>query len=96
MSTIEEAQQLAPSDEAAKVGATYRLAFAREQHPVLRQREADARLVLAAAIMQLDEAEDTDDVVAGKRHTLQEQAAVEEAKNAYAQALADLIRGEAS
>lgn len=37
--------------EAARVGATMRLAFARVQHPELVLTEASARLGLAAAIM---------------------------------------------
>ncbi|SDH39102.1 hypothetical protein [Microbacterium sp. 77mftsu3.1] len=81
--------------EAARIGAVHRLAFAREQHPDLVRAEAQARVDLAAAIMKLDEAADSDDVIWGRRHTMQEQAAVERAKNAYAQALADLLRGEA-
>lgn len=42
-----------------KQAAVVRLAFARKDHPELVQAEAQARLELAAAIMTLDEAEDT-------------------------------------
>ncbi|WP_137811329.1 hypothetical protein [Gordonia sp. GAMMA] len=69
------------------VAAVYRLACARQQHPQLRTAEANARVVLAAAIMAMDEACDTGPAIA-------EQAAVERARHAYAVALADLIRGE--
>ena len=77
--------------EAYRVQATYRLAFARGTHPELHRAMADARLDLAAAIIQMDEAGD----VPG-RHNLQEQAAVEHALRAFGQAFADLIRGEAA
>ncbi|MCR1163187.1 hypothetical protein NEK97_17120 [Paenarthrobacter sp. UW852] len=43
----------------------------------------------------MDEVEDR--IAAGEKiHSLYEQAAIERAKDAYAQALADLIRGESS
>lgn len=87
---------MSDTTEAARVGATFRLAFAGKQHPELRQAEAAARLDLAAAIMAWDEAEDSDEVRAGRRHTLHEQNDVALAKSAYAQALANLIRGEKS
>lgn len=76
-------------DEAAVVVATYRLAMHREQYPGLKRVESTARLYLAAAIIAMDEAENQPG-----RHSLQEQAEVERAKDAYAQALADLLRGE--
>lgn len=76
--------------EAARVGATFRLAFAAKQHPELKRAEAEARLDLAAAIMAMDEA-DGDPM----RHSLQEQAEVEAATDTYADALANLLRGEA-
>ena len=66
--------------EASRVGAIHRLAFARKQHTDLGQAEAEARLTLAAAIMRLDEAADSDDVIWGRRHTMQEQAANERAR----------------
>ena len=78
-------------DEMERVGAVYRLASTRAQCPDLGHAEAAARLGLVAAIMALDEAEAAD--IPG-RHTLFEQAAVEDAKSAYVQALANLVRGE--
>lgn len=77
--------------EAARVGATARLAFARQQHPELVRAEAQARLDLAAAIMAMDDAADLPG-----RHNFNEQVAVEQAKDHYAAALADLVRGEAA
>lgn len=76
-------------DEATAVAATYRLAMHREQYPGLKRVESTARLYLAAAIIAMDEAENQPG-----RHSLQEQAEVERAKDAYAKALADLLRGE--
>lgn len=75
--------------ESQHVAAVHRLACARQQHPQLRAAEANARVVLAAAIMAMDEACDAGPAVA-------EQAAVEQARHAYAVALADLIRGESN
>lgn len=74
--------------EAAVIAATARLTFARRQHPGLKAAEARARLALAAAVMAMDEAFDSGSAA------IAEQFAVEEAKDEYAQALADLIRGE--
>ena len=74
------------------VAAIARLGFAREQHPDLIRAEAHARVELAAAIMALDEAEDTAEERGA--HTMHEQVAVEEATRRFAQALADLVRGE--
>jgi hypothetical protein len=77
--------------ETARVGAIMRLAFARKQYPELIRAEAATRVNLAAAIMTMDESDDLPG-----RHNLHEQMAVEVATRAYGQALADLIRGEAS
>ncbi|MFD8609488.1 hypothetical protein [Streptomyces sp. NPDC059631] len=64
-----------------------------ERHPELKRRAADARLDLAAAVLAMDAVEKR--IRAGEKiHCLQEQAAVELGKNAHAQALADLLRGE--
>ncbi|MDO5865179.1 MULTISPECIES: hypothetical protein [Paenarthrobacter] len=81
--------------EAQRVAAVHRLATSKAFHPELRRAEAQARVQLAAAVMAMDEVEDR---IAGgeKIHSLHEQAAVERAKDAYAQALADLVRGESS
>ena len=75
--------------EEQRVGAVHRLAFAREQHPELSRRLAEAKVELAAAIIAMDEAAD----IPG-RHNLHEQAAVETMTQRYAQALADLVRGD--
>ncbi|WP_433855191.1 hypothetical protein [Streptomyces kronopolitis] len=54
---------------------------------------ADARLELAAVILAWDAVDER--IQAGeKSHSLQEQAAVEQAKSAHVQALADLLRGK--
>lgn len=78
------------AQEAARVNATMRLAFARIADKELGRAEAQARLNLAAAIIALDEAEDLAEE--NQAHTAWEQFAVETAKNDYAQALADLLR----
>lgn len=84
MSTVSEEQ---------KVAAVHRLSVMSERHPKLKRRVADARLELAAAVLAMDAVEER--IQAGEKiHSLQEQAAVELAKNAHAQALADLLRGE--
>ena len=79
--------------EEQKVATVHRLSVMSERHPELKRRLADARLELAAAILAMDAVEER--IQAGEKiHSLQEQAAVELAKNAHAQALADLLRGE--
>lgn len=89
MSTQTEATTASES-EVAKVQAVSRLSFARMTFPELRKAEAKARLVLAAAIIAMD---DTDGVPG--RHNLYEQELVNTALTEYGQALANLIRGEA-
>lgn len=91
--SIDEVVPIGIESDAARSGAAARVRFVSAENPHLQQREIEARLTLTAAIMQLDEAEDTDAVVGGLLHSLHERALVELAKNAYAQALADLIRG---
>lgn len=83
---------VAAGTESMRVGAIYRLAFARKQHPELGRALAEAQLDVAAAIMAMDEAEDQVPV----HHNLHEQVAVEAALKGYGQALADLIRGESA
>lgn len=73
----------------ARLGAVYRLAVMREHYRELSRAAQEAHNDLAAAIMAMDEAAGIEG-----RHNLQEQAAVEAAKNAHAQALANLLRGE--
>lgn len=80
--------------EAGRVGATYRMATMRERHAELGRAEAQARADLAAAIIAMDEACERAEREPWM-HSLREQAAVELAKTRYAQALADLLRGEA-
>lgn len=83
------------TDDADLVLATYTLAVRKTQYPQLVRAEAQARLKLAAAIAAMDEVEDL--IEAGlSPHSLIEQDAVEQAKDDYAQALADLMRGQAS
>lgn len=79
-----------PPEDVGTAQAVYRLAMMRMQYPELGRAEAVAKLALAAAITAWDEAEAASDP---GRHTLFEQAAVESAKDAYAQALANLLRG---
>ncbi|MFB7594631.1 hypothetical protein [Streptomyces sp. NPDC056160] len=79
--------------EEQKVAAVHRLSVMSEQHPERKRRVADARLELVAAILAMDAVEAR--IQAGEKiYSFQEQAAVELAKNARAQALADLLRGE--
>ncbi|MFC8125469.1 hypothetical protein [Streptomyces sp. NPDC057302] len=79
--------------EEQKIDAVHRLGVMSERHPELKRRVADARLELAAVILAMDAVDER--IQAGEKiHSLQEQAAVEQAKNTHAQALADLLRGE--
>ncbi|MDH2390069.1 hypothetical protein QCN29_14965 [Streptomyces sp. HNM0663] len=79
--------------EEQKVAAAHRLSVMSERHPELKRRVADVRRELAATILAMDAVEEC--IQAGEKiHFLQEQAAVEQAKNAHAQALAELLRGE--
>lgn len=75
--------------EAMRVQAVYRLATMRRARPDLGRAEASARVQLAAAILVMDEAADKPG-----RHNLQEQQQVNQCMEVYAQALADLLRGE--
>ena len=80
--------------EERKVDATHRLAMNKIACPDLVEAEAQARLTLTAAIIALDEVEEQ--IFSGEPiHSLHEQMLVEEAKNAYAQALANLLRRQA-
>lgn len=79
--------------EEQKISTVYQLSMMSGRHPEMKRRVADARLELAAAILTMDAVDER--IEAGEKiHSLQEQAAVEHAKNTYAQALADLLRGE--
>lgn len=92
----QESNQLTEEQEreAARLGAAYLLGHRRMAHKELVRAEAQARLGLAAAIIAMDQVKER--IAAGEKiHSLNEQAAVELTKNAYAQALADLLRGEA-
>lgn len=68
-----------------RADATFRLGITRKQHPELVRAEAQARLLLAGAIMRLDKA-------AEDGPAIEEQTAVEQAMRAYGDALADLVR----
>lgn len=83
------------ADDAALQSVVYTMAMRKIQYPQLVHTEAQARLKLAAAIAAMDEAEDRIEMGMAI-HSLNEQAAVEQAKDAYGQALADLMRGQAS
>ncbi|WP_327357766.1 hypothetical protein [Streptomyces sp. NBC_01304] len=84
MSTVSEEQ---------KIDAVRRLGVMSERHPELKRRLADSQLELAAVILTMDAVDER--IQAGEAiHSLQEQAAVEQARDAHAQALADLLRGE--
>jgi len=80
-------------DDADLAVTAYVLAVRKTQYPQLVRAEAQARLHLAAAIQAMDEVEDLAEA-GHKVHSLTEQAEVERAKDAYAQALADLVRGQ--
>lgn len=79
------------TDQHRRMQANFRLTHAHKAHPELGRAEAQARLILAAAIMEWDQAEEE---ASDSQHTLVEQAEVERATHAYVQALADLLRGE--
>lgn len=86
------------ADEIARVGAAARLTLMahndRDGHLwKLRKAENQARLLLAARIMEMDEA-DARCAVQKDIHSLNEQARVQAAQEAYGQALANLVRGE--
>lgn len=83
------------------IAAIFRLDKARSAYPELARAEAQARLMLAEAIMEWDEkrfeveaAKDRGDNP--RPHDLYEQAAVNSALKAYGDALAALVRGEES
>lgn len=95
MTEPQELSQLASEQkrEMDRAGATFLLGLRRISHKDLLRAEAQARLDFAAAIIAMDEVDDR--IAAGEKiHSLNEQAAVERAKDAYAQALANLVRGE--
>lgn len=81
-----------PTSAADTWAATFTLSMHRKRFPELVKAEAQSRLLLAAAIQRLDAAYDADP----DDPALFEQVAVTEASQAYAQALADLLRGEQS
>ena len=67
------------------ISAAYTLAVHGDKYPELRLAEAQARLALASAIMEMD---------AAPAPALQEQMQVEQAGEDYKQAMANLIWGE--
>lgn len=83
---------MVPVTEEEKIDATQRLAMNRAVAPELAKAEAQARLSLAAAIIALDEVEERIHINGEPIHSLIEQARVEQAKDEYAQALANLVR----
>ena len=76
---------MTPEDE---VGIIYTLITQRNHYPELSLAERKAVLRLAVAIVEMDRVEE------GEGLSLREQYEVEVAKNEYAQALANLVRGE--
>lgn len=76
--------------EEEKNSVVHRLSMMRLNHPELQYAEAEARLELASAIMKMDE----QDAKGEGHHSLNEQHAVNIKQTEYAQALANLIRGE--
>ncbi|MEV0445762.1 hypothetical protein AB0I84_40425 [Streptomyces spectabilis] len=84
---------MSPVSEEQKIDAVHRLGMMSERHPELKRRLVDARIALAAVILAMDAVEER--IQAGEKiHSLQEQTAVEQAKSAHVQAVADLLRGE--
>lgn len=77
------------SEEGKAVRGAFRVGVMRERHPELSKKLAHAQNLLAYAIIDMDDAEDTPG-----RHSLQEQMVVERLMVEYTAALADLIRGE--
>lgn len=75
--------------EAARVGATFTLAMHKKLYPDLNRALAEARLDLAAAIQALDRAVDKGEP------GIAEDIIVSHTTTAHAQALADLLRGQA-
>lgn len=85
----------------ARVSAVYALGMARHRHKDLSLAETTAKLKLVDAIITMDaamarEAEEILGHVNPRHHSLAEQAAVNVAIKDYGQAMADLLRGEAS
>lgn len=79
--------------EEQTVDAVHRLGMSKIACPELVKAEAEARVRLAAAIIALDDIEER--ISLGEpMHSLYEQMLVEQAKNEYAQALANLLRRE--
>lgn len=79
--------------EEQTVDAVHRLAMSKAVCPELVKAEDEARVRLAAAIIALDDIEER--ISFGElMHSLYEQTMVEQAKNEYAQALANLLRRE--
>lgn len=80
--------------EEQKIDAVHRLAINKNTHADLREAEAQARVTLGAAIIELDKIEERINL-GEPMHSLYEQMLVEQAKDEYTQALANLLRGEA-
>lgn len=75
------------SSMVSETQAISRLAFARQQHSDLKKVESEARVELARSILEMDKAIE-------RGPAIFEQACVESAIRGYAEALADLVRGE--
>jgi len=85
------------SVEAVVADATARLVFAGQMRPRQRRAEREARVILAATILQLKRAKGAAEKRAAKHggscedNTGFEQAAMQEASRRYLQALTDLL-----
>lgn len=79
------------------VQAVYSLAMAGIRNPELKSREASARVDFAAAIMTMDEiSQEVDEGRSPASLLMLAEMEVETLKLAYAQALADFLRGYVS
>lgn len=85
--------ELTDDKRTPNIVAVARLASARQVRPELAEREAEARVELAAAIMTMDEIRDEAVDEGFSPLLMLAEGEVETLKNTYAQALADLLRG---
>lgn len=93
--SVDPTQVLTPDT----INAAFHLTQVRQAHPELDTAERHAAHMLAQAIMDLDDAEERAQIrfeaTGERRHTLFEQAKVEEMTRKHTYALADLLRGYA-
>lgn len=89
MTTTPAVTQPNTDQEAARVAATFALAMHKKIYPDLNRALAEAHLDLAAAIQALDRAVDKGEP------GIAEEIIVSHTTTAHAEALADLLRGQA-